>query len=357
MGALEGEGDVGFCTDDGGGSVGEGDHLGRIEHAQAEAEQEAAGEGAVESFFGEQFVVDGIDDGLDGGAGIADDIEAGVKRVGDGLFEGAGDMLAAHELRDAGPVGDDRAVEAPLVAEEIGEEPVIGGTGDFVDAAEGGHGGGGMSLDEAGAKGGEVIIVEQFFGDHVLVAHAVGFLAVDGEVLGRGDGFQIFRVVALQALDHGDADAAGESGVFAEGFLDAAPARVAGQVDGGGPEHEAAVALAVGVVFGAGLIGDGVADFLDEVGVEGGGQADGLGIDGGAAGAGDAVDGLGPPVDGGDVEAVVVGDHHLDLFGFFFEGEAADEVGDALFEGEGGVFVGRVGRRVERLGANVARRT
>ena len=63
--------------------------------------------------------------------------------------------------------------------------------------------------------------------------------AVHGEVLGRGDDAVVLRIVALHAGDEGDAHARGEERIFAVGFLAAAPARIAEDVDVGRPEVEA----------------------------------------------------------------------------------------------------------------------
>ncbi len=74
--------------------------------------------------------------------------------------------------------------------------------------------------------------------------------AVDGIMLGRGDGLEEIRIVPLQALDERDAQAAGEVGVFAVGLLAAAPARIAENVDVGRPEIQPGVDGAVVVARG-----------------------------------------------------------------------------------------------------------
>ena len=51
------------------------------------------------------------------------------------------------------------------------------------------------------------------------------FDVVDGIMLERGDEFEVLGIIALQAFDVGDADAAIEEGIFAEAFIDAAPVR------------------------------------------------------------------------------------------------------------------------------------
>ena len=169
--------------------------------------------------------------------------------------------------------------------------------------------------------------------------------AVDGVVLGGGDGLEVGGVVALEAFDEGDAEAGGEEGVFAVGLLAAAPAWIAEDVDVGRPDGEAVVdgvdVVADGlVVLGAGFGGDDGGDLVDEGRVPGGGHADGLREHGGVAGAGDAVEAFVPPVVGGDVEARDGGSGVDELRDLFVEGHAGDEVVDALLGGERGVEVG-----------------
>src|SRR5271170_2548622 len=131
--------------------------------------------------------------------------------------------------------------------------------------------------------------------------------AMDGVVLGGGDGLEVLGVVALQALDELDGHSAGEERVFAVGFHAASPARVAKEIDVGGPEGETLIDVALAeadefVVLGAGFIGDGGGYAEDKVAVPSGGESDGLGKHRGATGAGDAVEALVPPVVGGDIE-------------------------------------------------------
>src|SRR6266566_2305241 len=85
--------------------------------------------------------------------------------------------------------------------------------------------------------------------------------AVNGEVLGCGNSFQIVRVVALQAGNECHADAAGKKWIFSVGFLAAPPARVTKDIDVGRPKGETEVAAHVSmlngvIVFGARFRGD-----------------------------------------------------------------------------------------------------
>ena len=97
-----------------------------------------------------------------------------------------------------------------------------------------------------------------------MVAVGLG-AAVHGEVLGGGIELAVDRVVALQPAHEGDAHARGQVRVLAVGFLAAAPARVAEDVDVRRPEGQALVAAALAlrrelVVLGARFVADGAGD-------------------------------------------------------------------------------------------------
>ena len=159
-------------------------------------------------------------------------------------------------------------------------------------------------------------------------------------------------VVALKSGDEGYTEASGEKRIFAVGFLPASPTGIAENIYVGRPEGETVVAaeIVVGngvVVFGASFGGDDVGDRVDEVGVPGGSEADGLGKNSGDAGTGNAVKSFVPPVVGGDLEARDGGSDVLHLCDFFFDGHPRDEIGDALIDGEGGIEID--GRRGWRL--------
>ena len=162
-------------------------------------------------------------------------------------------------------------------------------------------------------------------------------------MLGCGDGLEVLGVIALEPFAEVDGEAAGEPWVFAVGFLGAAPAGIAGHVDGGRPDDDAAVACAAGVHLGAGFVGDGVADLAKEGGCRWR-PYPWLAEDGGGASRRETPwMASGPPVHGFDAETFVFAWLALDLFGFFVEGHAFDEIGDAILEGESNVLVGCIG--------------
>ncbi len=81
---------------------------------------------------------------------------------------------------------------------------------------------------------------------HVHIGKVPGWLraAVHGIVLGCSNRAVVLRVVALHTGDVGNAHAAGEEGIFAVGFLSAAPARVTEDVQIRGPEIQASANIA-----------------------------------------------------------------------------------------------------------------
>ncbi len=132
--------------------------------------------------------------------------------------------------------------------------------------------------------------------------------AVDCEVLGAGRGFEIARIIPLQARHERRGHLPRQERIFAPGLLTATPARVAEDIDVGRPEGQALIparlplAAQRRVVLGTGLVPDGAADAADQGGIPGGGQADGLGKYRRAPVAGHAVERLVRVVVGGDAQ-------------------------------------------------------
>ena len=302
-------------------------------------------EGGVEVGFGDESLVDGVDEG---GVSLAFavaafEVGAGLHGVGGGVGHVGRVVMAGEDVGDGGAVGDDVTVEVPGVAEVILEEHGVGAGGGSVDGVVGAHDGLRVGFRDGGAEGGQVGVFEVVRGDVDvgLVAGRLG-AGVDGVVFGRGDDAEIARVIALHAGDEGDSHAAGEEGIFAVGFLAAAPAGIAKDVDIGRPEGEAEELFMLivtngFVVFGAGFNGDGLPHGVDELRIPCSGHADDLGKIGGIASEGDAVQAFIPPVVFGDAEAPDGGGVIAHLLDFFFEGHLGDEGVDALVGGEGGV--------------------
>ncbi len=200
-----------------------------------------------------------------------------------------------------------------------------------VDELVGGHDVPDTAFLHSGFEGGQVDFVEGALADGFVDTVALELLIISGEVFEAGD-----DAFALDAVDVGDAELAGEIGVFAVAFEVASPERLAVDVDGGAEDHVAAE--------GFGLLGDGLAFLLDQRSVPRGGHADAGGEgggfdahgrvggrgDGGAAEPGADAHGAVCHFDGGDAEAQDGGGFHPAGAGehgdFFVEGHAGEQV-------------------------------
>ena len=217
------------------------------------------------------------------------------------------------ELPDRVVIRDDEALEPHLLAENVFQQPLVGVRGDAVDFVVGGHDGDGFRFAQRLFEGVEEGLAEDALGDVGRRAVHAGFgLAVANEVLQRGENvFLIAEIaVALEAADGGNAKARDEVRIFAVGFFHAAPARLAGDVDDG---RECVVGAAE-----ASLQRRHGEELLDQVGVEGGAEGDGL-REAGAVGRGVAVQAFLVEHDG-DSKAAILEKELLDGVGQFRHG-------------------------------------
>ena len=185
-------------------------------------------------------------------------------------------MLGEQTL-DAEQVADHGAIEAPLAAQNISQQPLVDRAGHAVDCVVSGHERLGFAFDNAGFEMRQPVFHEQPFGRIGREAVTALFLVVDGKVLERRGHLQILGVVALQSLHIGHADAAGQIRVFAKAFLNAAPARIAADVDDGRPVDQPVLAARPGgakVVQGPAFVSDGIGDVVNERRIPGGGHGD-----------------------------------------------------------------------------------
>ena len=158
------------------------------------------------------------------------------------------------------PVGHDDALEAPLVTQHVGQQPVILGGVHAVDTVVGAHDGPRLGgLDDV-FEGRQVDLAQGALADAGIDAQTVGLLVVGGEVLERGA-----HALGLHAGDDADRLMAGQVRVLGPIFEAAAAERVALDVDGGGPDH--------GHLLLDALLGHRLADLVDEFRVPGAGQA------------------------------------------------------------------------------------
>src|SRR5262245_33183803 len=119
------------------------------------------------------------------------------------------------------------AFEAPLTAQDVVELLVSAARG-AVRSVVSAHHALSFAFDDSGAESGQISLLQVALADDSV--KAVPFrlgAAVDGEMLHRGNNFQVARVVALQAFDISDADARSEIWIFAECLHPPPPARIA----------------------------------------------------------------------------------------------------------------------------------
>ena len=159
------------------------------------------------------------------------------------------------------PVGHHEAVEAPLVAQDLGEEPpVVGGVlaGDLVVRA---HDAPGAPVLDRSLERPEVQLAQRAFVDVDVDGHPLDLGVVGDEVLdGHG------HVVCLDPAHPGGRERAGELGVFAVALERPAADRRAMEVDGGS-EHDVS-----GLADGLGSHER--TEFLGQVRIPGGARGD-----------------------------------------------------------------------------------
>lgn len=174
-------------------------------------------------------------------------------------------------------------------------------------------------------------------------------LAAGGKHHRTAAGFAVV-VLPLKSLHVLDGVLGRHKRVLAGRLLAPAPPRVPEDVDVGCPVGEAGLA---DVVHGPGLDGDGAGHGAPQRTVEGGSSEDDLGeLGGGADGAvegdagavdRDAMEGLGPPLEGREAEAGYGTGGVGELLDLLRKGEEGDEVAGANGDGEGCVAEGEGG--------------
>ena len=222
------------------------------------------------------------------------------------------------------------ALEAPLFPEDVHQQR-LGAAGRLaVDAVVRAHNGLHMGLLHRRFKGGQIGFLHVLGGGLrvELVADGLG-AGVHGKVLGAGSGLDILAV-ALHAFDKAHAQAGGQVGILAIGFMAAAPAGIAEDVDVGAPQGQALVDVPVAlgglaVVLGAGFGGNNLRHLAVEILVKNGRHTDGLGEHRGRAGTGHAVERFVPPVVGRHAQAGNGRRVETELRGLFFQGHLRDK--------------------------------
>ncbi len=147
--------------------------------------------------------------------------------------------MAADNVTHGITVGDDIALKAPLIPQQVGQQPLVCRSGNTVDGVVGAHHLADMAFAYGGLELGQVGLVQIALRrmDIEPVAQRLR-AAVNGKMLGAGDGFQILRVIALHPLNKSNAHPGSQIRVFPVGLLTTAPAWVTKDVDIGGPNGQ-----------------------------------------------------------------------------------------------------------------------
>ena len=159
-------------------------------------------------------------------------VHAGVQRADAHL------VIVPHSvhnaLGDAGVVRDHEAVPSPLLAQNVGQQPLVHRCGNVVHHIERGH-------ERAGACVGRSLVTGHVLVEHALVRHVHGVVvaaglsaAVEREMLDAGHNLvrsgELLARAALVAVDHRLGDAGVQVRVLAAALADTSPARVASEV-------------------------------------------------------------------------------------------------------------------------------
>ncbi len=148
----------------------------------------------------------------------------------------------AQQLGDRPVVAQRHALEPPVAAQQVAQQPAVGRSGNAVDGVERDHHPAGTGIDGRPVRR-QVILVHAHRAhvDHVVVAPAL-HRAIQGEVLDAGhDALRIAGVAALIATHHGSGNARDQVGVLAEALRGTPPAGITGDIDGRCEGHVEAV--------------------------------------------------------------------------------------------------------------------
>ena len=229
-------------------------------------------------------------------------------------------------VNDGVAIGHDIAGKAPCIAQIILQQHRTPAGGLAIDPVIGAHDRPGLALDDGGAEGGQVAVLQVALGCEDIVGVAAWFRpAMDGEMLGCGDDVGQIGIVALHPLNEGHADPGRQERVFSIGLLAAAPSGIAEEIDVGRPGVEARAdlaemaGLATEGVKRLHLRTDGGRDRLDQRRIECRGEPDRFWEIGGRNCADRAMQRFGPPVIGRDFEPGDGRCHVEELFDFFVQ--------------------------------------
>ena len=259
-------------------------------------------------------------------------------------------MMPAHDIVHCIAIGDDVAVESPILAQMLFKEHGVRTGGRAVDGVVGAHDRIRMAVHDSGAECRQVRVLKIVIGNIDVEAVARRLRpTVHREMLRRGHQLKVVGVVTLQPFNEFDAHAGSEKWIFAKGLHAAAPARIAKDIDvrrpEGKPRETAAIIVTNGlVVLGAALNRDDPRDPAHERGVPGGREADGLREVRRNAVARHAVQRFVPPVVGRHAQSRNGRCDIECLADLFLERHTADEVFGTDFRRKSGVEI-QAGRR------------
>ncbi len=208
---------------------------GILEETHAELQRQQAGAGRVDLRLGQAAAAHGLDGALVELRGGHHDVVAGAQRHDRGIGVGRRRPSALVTRRPTlSQSVTTHAAEAPLVLEDVGEQPAVGGRGHAVHRLVAGHeghrAGAGGALERRQEVAAQLAAREVGLGG---VAAALR-LGVAGIVLGGGEhGRRVVEALALVAADQRGAELADQIRILAERFAGAAPAQVARQAEHG----------------------------------------------------------------------------------------------------------------------------
>ena len=204
------------------------------------------------------------------------DIHAGFDGERAGFLLIRGDRVAVGigtkaEFPNGEVIGNDEALEAPLLAQHIAEQPTVGVRWHAVDLVVGGHDADGAGLAQRLAKCVEEGLAQNAQRDIGRSAiHAGLGLSVADKMLERGDEMTLVLkgAISLEPAHRGDAKPRNQKWIFAECLFHPAPTRLARHVDHGRKCLMRSTQADLGGRHGVQL--------LNQFGIEGGAERDGL---------------------------------------------------------------------------------
>ncbi len=177
-------------------------------------------------------------------------VEAGGHCPVGGIFGILGKAVSLQRA-DCPGIGDNEALKSPILAQNIGKEPMVSGGGHIVEVHVGAHEAAGAGLFCC-VEGNEVDILHQNFGnvDRVIVAAAFS-CAVAGEVLDAHEDAVGAERLTLKSTDLCAGHRRAQVRIFAGALHDASPTRISCNVDhwGEGPADAGGTGVFAGQVL------------------------------------------------------------------------------------------------------------